>query len=100
MTADMIPMSRKVVSGVSKTCAIARLTNAGNAANKIPSMAKTKPIATRKSDIKRGPAAQPRGRDDYRAAGASGVGGGAGARAALEGRCAAPSRGLPAGSTK
>jgi hypothetical protein len=51
ITAEPIPTSRKVASGVSVTCAIARFTEAGNAAKRMPSIAKTKPIATRKSDI-------------------------------------------------
>src|SRR3954452_17308104 len=50
-TADAIPTSRNALSGVSVTCAIARFTAPGKAANRMPSMANTRPIATRKSDI-------------------------------------------------
>src|SRR4029079_10847385 len=46
-----MPMSRKALSAVSVTCAIARFTGPGKAANRIPSMANTRPIATTKSDI-------------------------------------------------
>ena len=49
--ADAIPTSRNAPSVVSVTWAIARFTGPGKAANSIPSIANTKPIATRKSDI-------------------------------------------------
>ena len=51
MMAETTPTRRNVPSGVSTTCDIARLVIAGKAAKRIPSMANTKPIATRKSDI-------------------------------------------------
>lgn len=89
---------RKGPSGVSITCAIARLTMPGNAANKIPSIAKTKPIATKKSDIVAG-----RNDGGYRGAAGAGVGDAdAGVRGAPEepGVRFEFSRGLPDGSTK
>lgn len=51
ISAEAIPMIRRAESGVSSTCAIARLDMPGRAANSSPSMAKTKPKATRKSGI-------------------------------------------------
>src|SRR5581483_750253 len=51
ITAEAMPISRNGPSWVSTTCAMACFTSAGNAANKIPSSANTRPIATTKSDI-------------------------------------------------
>ncbi len=65
---------RSAPSGVSETCVIARFAIAGNAANKIPSMANTRPIATRKSDIDAaGAAVAVRNRRQRGVAGAAGV---------------------------
>jgi len=88
--ADAIPTSRNAPSVVSVTCAIARFTGPGKAANRIPSMANTKPIATRKSDI---PAN--RYRLLIRGFRYLGVAGGAGVRP-----LPCDSRGFPDGSTK
>jgi hypothetical protein len=52
ITADTMPTTRSTESGASMTWLMARLVTPGNAANKSPSMAKTKPSATRKSYIR------------------------------------------------
>src|SRR5487761_302370 len=59
-TAEAMPAIRKGPSGISSAVAMARLTPAGNAARKIPSIAKNKPSAARKSDIDAPSVATPR----------------------------------------
>src|SRR5690606_23902650 len=49
MNADTIPMIRNTESGVCSTPSIAALAIPGNAANRRPSITKTRPSATRKS---------------------------------------------------
>jgi hypothetical protein len=51
MTAETKPTIRKRLSGISRAADMARLALIGNAANSMPSIAKNKPIAARKSNI-------------------------------------------------
>ena len=79
-----MPTRRNAASGVSMTWPMARLVTPGNAANKSPSMANTKPSATRKSYIRsnrhiRGAAQAPPTYLYLGAAGSAGVGVPAGA---------------------
>ena len=49
--AETMPAMRNRLSGMASTMAIARLVPSGNAAKSIPSIAKNRPIAARKSDM-------------------------------------------------
>src|SRR5690348_2561457 len=65
-TALARPTTRSIVSGVSSTAVTARLAECGDAAKTSPSMTKTSPIATRKSDMEAKPELRPRGRSTLR----------------------------------
>src|SRR5262249_62164421 len=49
--AETRPMTRRRPSGMSRAAAMARLVPNGKAANRMPSIAKNRPIAARKSNI-------------------------------------------------
>lgn len=95
ITAEPMPIARKVVSGVSSTLIIARFAEAGNAAKIRPSMTKTSPSAARKSDM-------PAALFAYLAVPdvPAGAGGAAAGAAGAAGGVAAPPRSLPDGSLK
>ena len=74
MAAETIPTTRNAPSGASSTCAIARLVIAGKAANSRPSIANTRPSATRKSSINANYHAAGAGRPPFHFGGAAAPG--------------------------
>ena len=54
--AETMPATRSRLSGMSMATAMARLVPSGNAAKTMPSIAKNRPIAARKSDMDTQPA--------------------------------------------